>query len=348
MTASTSRRPGSRGLLRFGISIAVSAALVAYLLREIDPAQILGTLRAAHLPGVLAGTAAFLTMSLARVLRYRVLLETRVGLAPLTAITFVRGMLGDLLPARLGTLSYVYLVTTRTAVPLDQALASFLLALVLDMVVIAPMLLIALVAVGGGAGAGTLAALALALLAISVVATLLLAPGMRFVAGPIERVLPGAQDPDHWTAKFPETLRDTATRVDAVRARGALLPALGLSFFVRLGKFGSYWLFLQAVLVPLGVAWGSIDFFTGFLGVAGAELSAMLPISGIAAIGTWEAAFTIGFTRLGLTEPQAVLSGFATHILSQLHDYALGITALLWLMWPRRRPAEGRRGTARP
>jgi hypothetical protein len=174
------------------------------------------------------------------------------------------------------------------------------------------------------------------LLAVSVAATLLLAPGMRFGAGIVERLLPGADDPDRWSARLPETLRDSATRVDDARARGALLPALGLSFVVRLGKFGAHWLFLQAVLVPLGVAWGSIDFFTGFLGVAGAELSAMLPISGIAAIGTWEAAFALGFTRLGLTEPQAVLSGFATHILSQLHDYLLGIGALLWLMWPRR------------
>ena len=183
--------------------------------------------------------------------------------------------------------------------------------------------------------------LSLVLLTISAAATMLLAPGMRFGAALIERVLPGAGRPDLWTAKLPETLLDTAARVDDARVRGALLPALGLSFIVRLGKFGAHWLFLQAVLVPLGVAWGSIDFFTGFLGVAGAELSAMLPISGIAAIGTWEAAFAIGFTRLGLTEQQAVLSGFATHILSQLHDYALGVTALLWLMWPGRRAASG-------
>ena len=103
---------------------------------------------------------------------------------------------------------------------------------------------------------------------------------------------------------------------------------------MRLTKFGAHYFFLQAVLVPLGIAWGTLGFLDSFLGIAGAEMSAMLPVSGLAAFGTWEAAWTLGFTRLGLTEQEAIVSGFATHILSQLHDYGLGIVALLVLMAP--------------
>jgi uncharacterized membrane protein YbhN (UPF0104 family) len=62
----------------------------------------------------------------------------------------------------------------------------------------------------------------------------------------------------------------------------------------------------------------------------------MLPVSGLGAFGTWEAAFTLGFTHLGLTQDQAVVAGFATHVLTQLHDYGLGALALLVLMRPRR------------
>jgi uncharacterized membrane protein YbhN (UPF0104 family) len=136
------------------------------------------------------------------------------------------------------------------------------------------------------------------------------------------------------------TLGSTADRIDEVRARGALLPAFGLSLMVRLTKFGAHWMFLQAVLVPLGIAWGEMGFFRSFLGVAGAELSAMLPISGVAALGTYEAAWALGFTRLGLGQEEAILSGFATHLLSQIHDYTLGVLALLILMWPARPAAR--------
>lgn len=323
-----SRRRGS-GLGRFLVSIAISAVLVVWLLGDISPGRIVETLRGAYVPGVLLGSAAFLAMTLARMLRYRVLLQTPVDFGTLGLVTLVRGMLGDLLPARLGTLSYVYLVRSRAGVDLDDAFASFLLALVLDMVAIAPLLLLALAVVGAGAGGASLAVASALLLLVAVVATALLAPGLRLAGGWLHG-LRGRPEP------LSAGLVATAERVDAVRRRGALWPALGLSIVVRLAKFGAHWLFLQAVLVPLGVPWGTLGFFEGFLGVAAAEMSAMLPISGLAAIGTWEAAWTLAFTRLGLDAEVAVISGFATHVLSQLHDYGLGVAALIVLMWPRR------------
>lgn len=334
MTHGPLRRAARSGLPRFLVSLAISAALVAWLLVDIEPARILKALRGAYLPGVLLGTAAFLAMVVGRVLRYRVLLQKPVDYGTLGLITLVRGMLGDLLPARLGTLSYVYLVRSRAGVDLDDAFASFLLALALDMVAIAPMLLVALAAVGAGAGAASLALASTALLIAAIGATLLLAPALRLAGGWMTWL--GGR-----FARLAAGLDGTADRVDEARKRGALLPALGLSFVIRLAKFGAHWLFLQAVLVPLGVPWGSLGFFEGFLGVAAAELSAMLPISGLAAIGTWEAAWTLAFTRLGLDTEIAVVSGFATHVLSQLHDYSLGVAALLALMWPRRQRSVG-------
>lgn len=323
-----------RGLLRFGASILLSAGLVWWLLGDIGVGRVVATIRGAYLPGVLLGTAAFLAMVVARVIRYRVLLRARVGHGPLTLITLVRGMLADLLPARIGTLSYVYLVRTRAGVPLDDALSSFFLAFVLDVVAIAPLLLLALASVGFGiSGAGVLAALAVLLLAGSVAGVFLLAPILR-LAGRLVGAPGGGGSRPVWLDRAGETLESTAARVDEVRARGALLPAFGLSLLVRLTKFGAHWMFLQAVLVPLGVPWGEMSFLRSFLGVAGAELSAMLPISGLAAFGTWEAAWALGFTRLGLTQEQAILSGFATHVLSQVHDYGLGVLSLLLLMRP--------------
>lgn len=333
MTRTAAATRARSGWVRFVLSAVVSVILVGWLLRDIDPRRIGDALVGIHMSGMLLGSAAFAVMVAGRVLRYRTLLERPVGYGTLTLVTLVRGMLGDLLPARLGTLSYVYLVRTRAGVGLDDAFASFLLALALDMVAIAPLLLIALAAVGTGAGGASLALAAGILLLAAVAATMLLAPSLRLASRWGSRL--GALP-----EKLAVGLLATAARVDAARHRGALWPALALSFVIRLAKFGAHWLFLQAVLVPMGVPWGTLGFFEGFLGVAAAELSAMLPISGLAAIGTWEVAWTFAFTRLGLDAEQAVVSGFATHVVSQAHDYALGIAALLILMWPgRRRPS---------
>jgi len=315
--------------VQFVAALTISVVLVAWLLRDIGWVAVVDTLRGVWVPGLLLGIAAFAVMTLGRMARYWVLLENKPAIGPLTLVTVVRGMGGDLLPARLGTLIYVWLVTRRLKVPLDDAFSSFFLALVLDMVAIAPMLLIAIAVVGLGMDSGLmLAVLAGCLLAISVLALVLLVPGLRLAARALIIVTPKAKN-------LAALASDTADQVVAVSARGALWPAVGLSFLVRAAKFGAHYLILQSVLVPLGVAWGSLGFFESFLGVAGAELSSMLPIGGLGAFGTWEAAFAFGFSQLGLTFDQAVLAGFSTHILTQLHDYGLGVLALVVLWRPR-------------
>ena len=325
----STRRPTS-GLIQFGAAILISVLLVGWLLRDIGVGPVLETIRGVWVPGLLMAVAAFALMTAARACRYWVLLEEKPAPWPLLLVTVVRGMAGDLLPARLGTLVYVWLVTKRLRVRLDDAFASFFLALVLDMVAIAPLLLIALAVVGLGLqSAGSLALLAGALLGISILALALMVPSLRFAAKALKTVLPRAK-------RLAALANDTANQVAAVATRGALWPAVALSFVIRVAKFGAHYLVLQSVLVPLGVSWGSLGVFESFLGVAGAELSSMLPIAGLGAFGTWEAAFAFGFSHLGLTFEQAVLAGFATHILTQLHDYGLGVLALVVLWWPSR------------
>ena len=325
-------RAGGAG--RFALSAALSAALVAWLLRDVGVGPIAAAVRGAAPLGLAAGFAALLAMVGARVWRYRLLLHSRVGVAPLTLIVLVRGAFADLLPARAGSLAYVWLVTKRAGVPLDDALSSFLLAFLLDMVALAPLLLLALAVVAGWqAGAAGLAALAAVLLVAALAALWLAAPVLRRLGRALGRRAGGSAG---WRQRLAKVCRDTADSLEQVIRGRRLLPAFGVSLLVRLSKFAAHWLLLQAVLVPLGVPWGGMPFFDAFLGIAGAELSSTLPVSGLAGVGTWEAAFTLGFTRLGLSGHQAVVSGFATHALTQAFDYGTGALALLALMWPRR------------
>ena len=335
MTSATgTERPTPSGLIQFGLAIVVSVVLVTWLLRDAGIGAVLETIRGVWVPGLLLGVAAFAVMTLARCARYWVLLEQKPAVGPLVLVTLVRGMAGDLLPARLGTLVYVWLVTKRLHVKLEDAFSSFFLALVLDMVAIAPLLLIALGVMGFGLqSTGALALLAGSLMGISIMALVLMVPSLRLAAKTLQIVMPRAER----TQRLAALANDTADQVAAVSARGALWPAVALSFLVRISKFGAHYLVLQSVLVPLGVSWGSLGVVESFLGVAGAELSSMLPVAGLGAFGTWEAAFAFGFSQLGLTFEQAVLAGFATHILTQLHDYGLGVTALVALWWPSRR-----------
>jgi len=330
--------PWRGSVSRWVASLLISATLLAYLLSQIEMQQLTTTLLNLHLPSLAIFVAISAAGLLARSLRYWVLLGGKIGLWPLMLVTLVRNLFVDLLPARIGSLSYVYIVKARYGLPLDEALASFFLAFVFDIVAIAPLLLLALLAVGGTLPAGSwfLAGLAILLLGGCLVALWLMGPALRLVASALTGVsVRWTGHSPGWLPRIAQSLASTADEVDASWRRGVALPALLISLVVRLCKFGAYYCLLHAVLVPHGYSWGTLSFPMVFLGVAGAELSATLPLHSLAGFGTYEAAWTLGFTQLGLPTEIAILSGFATHLLSQFHDYGLGLVAFLWIMRPR-------------
>jgi uncharacterized membrane protein YbhN (UPF0104 family) len=310
----------------------VSGSILAYLFAasEVDPRR-LGPLLATVSPaGVLAFLAVSLVALLARTLRYWVLLQGRAGLLPLVLVTLVRNLFVDFLPARAGAAaSYLYLVTARLGLPAEAAISSFALSFILDTLALAPLLLIAVLVVGATplpvpalvAGSGVV-------LLGSLAALVLLAPALRLAAVLAAR-LPVVVG---WAAGPLGRAGHEVRRLDVARV---LAPALGLSLVLRVAKYGAYYCLLQALLVGQGHAWGSLDPIRVFLSIAGAELAASLPLPTIASLGPYEAAGALGLEHwLGLGRDLATLAATAFHLLSQIHDYGLGLLALLVIMSP--------------
>lgn len=318
----------SRGGIRWGLSLGISAFLVWYLLRQVDPVELWEIFRRLHWPSI----GIYLLLSLAGLLcrsgRYYLILAGQAGYWPLLLATLIRNMFVDLLPARIGSLSFVYIATQRLGVPLQEGLAAFLLAFVFDFLALAPLLALALLVVGGGLGGGwvVMAITGGALTLLSLLAYLALIPSLELAHRVSSRlqILSSAR----------EKLRETAASLRRVRARGVLGWVFGISVGVRLFKFSAYYTLLHGVLVSRGYTLSTLHPLKVFLGVVGAEMSATLPIHSLAGLGTWEAAWTLGFTQLGFSKEIAILSGFATHLLSQIHEYGLGLAAFLWVMRP--------------
>jgi uncharacterized membrane protein YbhN (UPF0104 family) len=317
--------------LHWGLALLVSAGILAYLFwaSDVDPRALGPLIARISLPGL----GAFLLVSflalVLRTVRYWVLLERRASLGALALVTLVRNLFVDLLPARTGAAaSYLYLVTVRLGLPVEAAIASFTLSFVLDTLALAPLLLIATLVVG----AAPLPPLllvggSLVLLAGSAVALVLLPPGLRLAA----RVTGGFPG---WLGRVAVPLGRAAGEIQRLDARRVLVPALVLSLGLRLTKYAAYYCLLQAILTGAGQPPG-LDFLRVFLSVAGAELAASLPLPTVASLGPYEAAGALGFAYwLGLPRDLAALSATVFHALSQLHDYGLGLLALLVIMAP--------------
>jgi hypothetical protein len=81
------------------------------------------------------------------------------------------------------------------------------------------------------------------------------------------------------------------------------------------------------------------------LGVTAAEMTALLPIRGLAGFGTWESAWALAFGLMALSPELAVVSGLGLHLLTNLWEYGLGLLGILALEIPilrRRRAPPGR------
>jgi hypothetical protein len=313
--------------LRFLLSLAVSAGLCALLLRQIDLHELARWLTHAEPKRLGIYAALSLVGLLARAFRYRMLIGEWVGYGPLVLVTAARNFLVDLFPARVGSLSYVYLLTRRFGAPLEPVLSSFVVTFFYDLFAMTLLLGTAIVLeLGRTRGALALGSAAVVLGAAVTMAFVTLVPALRRISAWV------GTSRGAWLAPRLERL---AQEVERTKAGGGVIGLLAISFVIRFLKFAAYWALLLAVVHDQDLTARELPFWRVFLGIAGAELSATLPIHGIAGIGTYETAWSIGFQELGVSERVAILSGFATHLLSQLFDYSLGLIALaVVLAWP--------------
>ncbi len=322
--------------LYFILSAAVTAGVFWYLFSHISPREVIGVIRGADMMAVLVFIALSFFMSFFRTWRYALLLKV-LGHAPgkiaLYLVVLVRNFFSDLLPARIGTLVYVYIVTSRLGVPFGAAASSFALAFLFDMLAIAPMIVLAIFWAGGGGGFSLPillgGGLIFALLSIAVLATLpaLAGLGGRILVG---LPLPGKKRRLSWS----NALRDTKYDLERIKQAGVYGRVFTLSLLVRTTKYASLYVLLFALLSPLGFSAQELPPAKVFLGICGAELGASLPISGLAGFGLYEGVWSLVFNLLGFPERMAKLTSISHHIFTQFYGYSLGLCALLALLLP--------------
>lgn len=337
-----SRNPAS--LVSFLVSITLLIVLF-YLIDIDDLISLFGRLD-------FRWVAVYVFLSLAGLLvraeRYRLLLGGSLGTTGLFWVTTVRNLFVDLLPARSGALSYIYVLRKRYDVPLAAGTSTMLLAMIFDYIVFVPMLMgaLALSAADIGLPAAALHLFSLVLLIMMIVlvaglekylgwAVFLLRVIAVRIGGRVRRAVTKI-------GSGIEELIDDLARIKS--SRGIYNRLVFLTFFIRGGKYAALYFLLLGFLQGGGGSMSSVIFTHVLLGVAVAEMSSTLPIHSPAGLGTWDMSWTLAFAAMGYDVKIAAASGFAIHILSKVLEYTLGITGIL-VLFARRRPGREIAGT---
>lgn len=274
-------------------------------------------------------------MSLCRTWRYSLVIESAgyqtVTLA-LFLVTLVRNFFSDLLPARLGTLIYIYLVQARLGLPFGVAAASFALSFIFDILSLGFLIIPAALLMSSEVISSKVAISAGVFLALASVLVLYFLPLLLSGSARVCNALPLV--PDHFGRKISKALAEAGRNLEATRRQRIFWKIFFLSVGVRGYKYLSLYALLLALVIPLGFTVQSFPFAKVFLGLCSAELAASLPVSGIAGFGAYEGAWAFVFQLLGYSKQIALLTSVSHHLITQIYGYLLGALALLILMHP--------------
>jgi len=320
-------------------SAVLSGVLIWLLLTRIDAQEFLSTLARIHLPGLGAFLAIAFTGAVLRAWRYRWLLRPQsIGWGDILLVTFIRNLFVDLLPARIGSLSYVYLINKTLKRPFEAAASSFVLAFILDFLTLSPFLVFSVLAVGLGSSA--LSSSAMMLLACLFFAVVFLvfwkvtSLARFFLRVYIWLLRAFHQEKKRWASSGEEKIRATMVELQRMKEEKKAWALYLLSLAIRMAKYGSLYFLVFSLMRSHGFSLTDLDFPTVILGITGAELTSILPVKGIGGFGTWESAWSLTLVLMGFDTRTAVLSS-GIHLITNLFEYILGILGILLFSLPR-------------
>jgi hypothetical protein len=242
-------------------------------------------------------------------------------------------MLVDLLPARTGSLSYIVLLNRAFKVDLSPCLTSFTYAFLFDLLAMVPLFSGAILidSLNSDKSYLWLWAMAAAILVITLVSIMSLGPLVNFSSKGIRWIVHRWGEYS-WTKTIDHHLQTLTSSFFLLKEPKVFWSTLILSIFIRGIKYLYLYILLSAVLHALSGQWTPLPLGVVLLGLAASEISAGLPISGIAGFGFYEGVLSVVLTAQGIHSSQAVLVSFTMHLLTQIVDYSWGGGALIYIL----------------
>jgi uncharacterized protein (TIRG00374 family) len=297
-----------------------SLSLLALLLWKAGVWNVLGVLRRSDPSWLALAMVSYLVAYLGRALRFRCLLrQNRGGFGRLAQVVCWHNLCNQLLPARTGELSFVYLVRQRKLDTAVSGLSALLVSRILDVITVLLFLGVALlvqrVDVFG------LRPSVFWLLAILIVVAFIgsLRRFSSFLtwlvqkSGPIFRLLR--------IARLSERLGEAALEFRRMESGGVYGKSFAWALFLWTFQFFTFY----ALMVSFGVF---LSFWRVVIGSAAAALAGFIP-SAIGSFGPLEAGWALGFALVGVQLRVGLATGFAMHVVVLGFSTVFAAAALL-------------------
>lgn len=268
--------------------------------------------------------------TLLRALKYHVLLSKKLSFKDIFLITLVRNFSVDLLPARSAALLFYSWLTKKKGVSLEEGASSFIVSVFYDGLALSFML--------GGLIFFLETGMKRTAIYIAMGLIFLISVIMIFFSEALIRFVLRHKIIKHFP-KLEGVLGNINDYLSQHKKNSERLYVFFLSLLIRLIKYMFVFILFEGI-VRIGVGLHSFAIFS--FGLAGTELSSLLPIQGIGGFGTWELAFAFIFKALEIPAENLREAGFVIHITTQVWEYFIGLLAFLYLFIEKRGKREKR------
>lgn len=306
-------------VFRFVVPIAISIGVIYLFFRDISPGDIYENFLKIPTSYLLLFVVLSMTATILRAVKYHILLSRKISFKDVFLITLVRNFSVDLLPARTASLVLYSWLTNKKGIKIEEGASSFVVSMFYDALALACML--------GGlvffidtdinkwamyTGMGIIFAISATAIFFADFFT-----GLALKISLINRF-----------EKLKKTIQTIDDYLKAHKKNSERLIMFGLSLAIRLLKYVFVFILFEGVV---RIGFGIENFSLFCFGLAGTELSSLLPIQGLGGFGTWELAFTYIFQALQIPAGNIKEAGFVIHITTQVFEYSIGLLAFLYL-----------------
>ena len=308
-------------------AVVITFALVAILLSQIQVADIIVTLAGIDPLYLIAGFILYVCSYFFRALRFYILLNREVGLRDLFNIVCVHNMVNNILPARTGELSYIYLLKKLHNKKTGEGIATLFVARVFDFISISLLFFVSALMIQDLPEIIMKAVWAIAFLMVFIVVFLvaMLYFGESFF-NIVRRFFRRFNlEEKHFADYLLRKGEETVESFEKIKTNGQVIGIITVSIGIWVSVYALNYMLVLAMHINL-------EFFAVLLGSTFLIFATILPIQGIGGFGTYEGGWVVGFMAVGLTKDVAISSGFVVHVIGIFYYVLLGLYGYQFLI----------------
>ncbi len=306
------------------IAVVITVVLLYLTLSQIKPADIVNTLKSIEPIYLIIGFLTYIFCNILRAIRFHILLNKMIKIRSLFNIVCVYNMVNNMAPMRAGELSYVYMLKKLHNKNAAIGASTLIVARILDFAAICSLFLVSSWIAAKQLEGLRLASIltSLVIIACFLLLIMLLRCGENFL-DPFNCFLDKLGLGNDARIKYIILkLREMMQAMEGMRNIKTAIFALITSFFIWIANFSVVFLVIKGMHfdMPLHIV---------IMGSTFTVLSTLLPIYGIAGLGTSQGLWTVIMVPLGIQLNDAIISAFGYYIIQMAYYLTLGIYGLI-------------------